>query len=118
MAAGRNGFNFFLTGDVIRYLQKSGACKMEFFYIEMADYSGTDGLFWYFKFNGKSASWIFIFIYDDIIPSHRYRRAASHLLLLQLVAGHLLSRLASRGLSERDALHWRGPFDHAKKRFV
>ena len=58
MAAGRNGFNFFLTGDVIWYLQKSGACKMEFFYIEMADYSGTDGLFWYFKFNGKSASWI------------------------------------------------------------
>jgi hypothetical protein len=36
------------------------------FYLQMVDYSGTDGLFWYFKFNGNFVRWIFILIYDEI----------------------------------------------------
>jgi hypothetical protein len=44
----------------IRYLQN------RIFYMQMVGYSGTDGLFWYFKFNGNSIRWIFILIYDDI----------------------------------------------------
>ena len=43
----------FLSGDVVRHLQKSGAYEIEFSIYAMVDYSGTDGLFWYFKFNGK-----------------------------------------------------------------
>ena len=35
----------------------------------MVDYAGTDGLFWYFKFNGKFVRWIFILIDGEIIKN-------------------------------------------------
>ena len=58
-----------MSGDVVRDLQKSGTYEIEFSIYAMVDYSGTDGLFWYFKFNGKFVRWIFILIHDDIIKN-------------------------------------------------
>jgi hypothetical protein len=37
--------------------------------MQMDEHSGTDGLFWYFRFNGNLCPLDFVLIYDEIIKN-------------------------------------------------
>ena len=52
-AAGRSGFELFLTGDVVYRFQKNQYRLNWVFCSQMALHLGTDGFYWYLRLNGN-----------------------------------------------------------------
>jgi hypothetical protein len=50
-------------------MQKRFSTAKWIFYMKIVDHSGTDGLFWYFKFNGNFVSLTSILLFDEIIKN-------------------------------------------------